>query len=353
MSEQPGMLESGARDLPYYSFDKISSYNAVYNFVCGARGLGKTFGAKKRVINKFLRKGEEFILLRRFKTELPAIKGFFADIAHEWPQHQFRIEKNEFQVCREPKTKAKENKWERMGYFFALTQAQSLKGFSFHATRTIIFDEFIIEKGHNTYLPGETTVMTNFYSTVDRYKDRVKVFFLANSVSIENPYFITYKIRPDEVGELLVSKFNSEGLPFVAAHFPDAADFSKEVYKTRFGQFIEGTDYADYALKNEFGDNHKTMINRKPSNCEYAYTLETRDGTFSVWFHRKTGNYYLLERRPGNECMFTLIPSRVDEDKRLLVKNDDLLRTLRSAFKNGMMYFDQPHTREAMLNVFI
>ena len=33
-------------DLDYYSFNKVLSRNAVYNFILGARGLGKTYGAK-------------------------------------------------------------------------------------------------------------------------------------------------------------------------------------------------------------------------------------------------------------------------------------------------------------------
>jgi hypothetical protein len=51
--------------------------------------------------------------------------------------------------------------------------------------------------------------------------------------------------------------------------------------------------------------------------------------------------------------LYTLLPNKVDKDKRLLVKNDEVLRLLRMSFKNGLMYFDTPHTRNAMLNVFI
>lgn len=346
-TQAPGTLASGARDLPYYNFDKLYSYNGVYNFVCGPRGVGKTYGAKFKAIKKFLRDGEQFIYLRRYKTELNTVRGFFADIAHEFKGIHFRINGKQFEVCREPKNNPKENVWEIMGYFFALSIAQSLKGMSFHEVRTIIFDEFIIEKGAVHYLPDEATVFTNFYSTVDRNKDKTRVLFLANSVSIENPYFIKYKIRPDETGEFVVSHNG-----FIIAHFHDADKFSTEVYKTRFGQFIKNSEYADYALGNQFADNHKTMIAKKPSEAEYAYTLETIDGTFSVWYNRSDGTYYLLERRPGNELLFTMIPQRVDENKRLLLKNNEHLRILRAAFTNGIMYFDSPHTRNAMLQVF-
>ena len=339
-------LAQGAK-LPYYNFDRVFSYNGVFNFVCGARGLGKTYGAKDKVIKRFLRAGEQFIYLRRFKTEMRAANAFFDDIAHTFPKHLFRKNGDQFEVCREPQRDKKKNEWEVMGYAVALSTAQNQKGRAFPRVRTIIFDEFIIEKGLVHYLPDETTVMTNFYSTVDRNRNNTRVLFLANSISIQNPYFVKYKIRPDKVGDLITM---SDG--FIVAHFVDSAEFNSEVYKTRFGKFIEGTEYADYALGNEFADNHELMIGRKPFDAEYAYTLETREGTFSVWYHRKEGDYYLQEKRPGQELKYTLLPNKVDKENRLLLKNDEILRMLRASFKNGAMYFDEAHTRNAMMEVF-
>jgi len=354
MSALAEQVTAKGADLPYYNFDRVYSYQAKFNFICGARGLGKTYGAKDKVIKKFLRLGEQFIYLRRFKTEMRAAKAFFDDIAHTFDGMMFRMNGDQFEVCREPQKDRKKNDWEVMGYAIALSTAQNQKGRAFPRVRTIIFDEFIIEKGLVHYLPDEATVMTNFYSTVDRNRNNTRVLFLANSISIENPYFIKYRIRPNAVGELIVShKSPTTGRPFIVAHFVDSKEFNAAVYKTEFGEFIEGTEYADYALGNEFADNHELMIGRKPSDSEYAYTLETRDGTFSVWYYRKEGLFYLQEKLPGQQLKYTLLPNKVDTDNRLLVKNDEILRMLRSSFKNGLMRFDESHTRNAMLNVFI
>lgn len=346
-SQSSGKILASGADLPYYSFDRVYSFNGVFNFICGARGLGKTYGAKEKVIKKFLRTGEQFVYLRRFKTEMRAARAFFDDIRHEWPKLHFRLNGDQFEVCKEPKKVRKDNVWEVMGYAIALSTAQNQKGRAFPLVRTIIFDEFIIEKGLVHYLPDEVTVMTNFYSTVDRNRNNTRVLFLANSISIENPYFIKYKIRPEKVGDLITS---NEG--FIVAHFVDSSEFNNEVYKTRFGKFIHGTEYADYALGNQFADNHELLIERKPSDSEYAYTLETKDGTFSVWFHRKEGLYYLQQKLPGQQLKYTLLPNKVTPDNRLLLKNDDILRMLRQSWKNGLMRFDEAHTRNAMLNVF-
>ena len=69
----------------YYDYDKISSYNATFNMIITNRGFGKTYGAKKRAINKFLKKGEQFIYVRRYKSELKKVKDkFFEKIKKEF-----------------------------------------------------------------------------------------------------------------------------------------------------------------------------------------------------------------------------------------------------------------------------
>ena len=65
----------------YYSFDKLFSYNFLLAFVITERGLGKTFGAKVAMLKKFIKNGEQFIYIRRYKTELDsALATFWSDI---------------------------------------------------------------------------------------------------------------------------------------------------------------------------------------------------------------------------------------------------------------------------------
>jgi predicted AAA+ superfamily ATPase len=83
----------------YYDFGPVLSHNAVYNFILGARGLGKTYGAKRKAIRDFINKGDQFIYLRRYSTELKSVKTtFMADIAHEFPQTVFRLQGEEIQA---------------------------------------------------------------------------------------------------------------------------------------------------------------------------------------------------------------------------------------------------------------
>lgn len=336
--------------LAYYNFDKIYSFNAVYNFLIGARGLGKTYGAKKKAIKRALENDEEFIYLRRYKNELQSARAsFFADLIGEFDDWDFRTNSIYAEASPVSERPTKKREWKRIGYFIPLSTAQSMKSVAFPLVKTIIFDEFIIEKGMVHYLPNEAEAFTNFFSTVDRNKDKTRVFFLANSVSIENPYFIKYRIEP-KPDEEFMKKFGG----FILCHFADSSDFKAGVYRTKFGRFIADSDpeYAEYAVGNAFKDNHGNLIECKPQEAKYVYTLETKSGIFSVWIDWGKKTYYIQQKRPKQELIFTICPEKMAAGRKLLFYSDMQLQLLRASFKSERMFFDSPHAREAFLQIF-
>jgi hypothetical protein len=333
---------------PYYKYDKLFSYNATYNFVVGARGLGKTFGACVKAVKDGVTKGDQFIYMRRFKEELSTARNtFFAAIEYKFPQWDFRSNGMLAQAAHADTREDKKRQWITIGYFVSLSTAQQMKSVAFPKVKTIIFDEFIIEKGAVHYLPNEAEAFNNFYATVDRWTDKTKVLFLANSVSIMNPYFIKYEIRPDQGDEFIV-----KGDGFILCHFPEAAAFASSVFETKFGKFIKNTDYADYAVGNVFSDNHEKMLAEKHSKARYLFTLECKTGTFSVWHANENDEYFVQSKLPKQEVKFTLDATRMDNDKTLMTFTDRPLQYLRTAFRNGRMNFDKPATRNSFTEIF-
>lgn len=336
--------------LAYYNYMKLMSFNAILNFLVGGRGLGKTYGAKKMVIKNAITKGEEFIYLRRYREELATAKEtFFADILGEFPEYDFRTFGKYAQYSHVKFRDDKRREWHTMGYFIALSTAQSQKSVSFPKVYKIIYDEFIIEKGLIQYLPNEAVAFINFYSTVDRDNDRVRVFFLANSVSIENPYFIHYKITPQD-GEEWIRKFNG----YLLVNLPDSKEFQEGKNKTRFGQFIleSDPDYADYATGNKFADNNDNLLVVKGQEARYQYSLETKTGKFSIWMDWDNKQWFIQEKLPQQELVFTICPEKMRDGVKLLFKNDRQIAILRSGFKSGRVMFDQPRTRNAFIEIF-
>jgi Podovirus DNA encapsidation protein (Gp16). len=47
----------------WYSYDKVMSYNAMMNYILGERGVGKSYGLKKYLLNRFKKKGQSVHLL--------------------------------------------------------------------------------------------------------------------------------------------------------------------------------------------------------------------------------------------------------------------------------------------------
>lgn len=341
--------------LTYYSYDKILSFNAFFNMIIGPRGDGKTYGAKKYAIRRAIKRGEMFIYLRRYREEMQvAAKSFFADIEEEFPTHDFKSAGSGAYMAPISTRNEKKREWTLIGYFVTLSRASQFKSVSYHKVTTIIFDEFIIEKGAVQYLPNEAKAVKDFYNTVDRYKEKTKLFMISNAVRATNPHFIEYKVDPQNADEQGFVKYWVKGMttPFMVVQFIDDHEFIEDVKKTAFGKFIAGSDYEEYAVGNQFSDAHQGLIGEKGPNARYRMTLEAHNGTFSIWIDPDDGLYYAQSKRPGNERIFTLIHDKMDEEKTLTEFSDKYLGTLRTAYRHARMRFDKASTRNAFVEIF-
>lgn len=332
-----------------YNFDKIASYDAMFNGIVGARGVGKSFGKKVDVVNKWLKKSEQFIYLRRHDKELKtAKKAFFSDFAFKFPKFDFRVVGEEAQMAsKKTRELGKDRIWDTIGYFKALSVAQSEKSSPYPNVTTIIFDEFILEPGLIQYIPDEVTVLMNFYNSIDRFEDRVKLYMLANAVSIANPYFIAWGIYPDQEGEF-VTRQNG----FICFHFPDSAQYQSEVMKSRFGQFIANTEYAKYAVGNNFADNHDNLIGAKHPDSRYMYTLQSKSGAISIWRYAPDKVYFVQRKLPKNQHIIVADPSLMREGVILYDYKSKSLSYLRTAYNNARVIFDHPTTRETFITEY-
>lgn len=136
----------------YYDYHKILSYNCPVNVLIGERGCGKSFGAKNYVINQFLKKGSQFLYLRRYDNELKSVfektnknsKDFFDDIKPKFQNHILKAKNKKFYIDNQC-----------FGFAKRMTEAQDLKSSTYENVKTIIIDEYPIEKNKRYYLPDE------------------------------------------------------------------------------------------------------------------------------------------------------------------------------------------------------
>ena len=113
-----------------YYYDRLKTLilprNADVNMIIGARGLGKTYGVRKYMIEDYLKNGYCFVEVTRFREENNDVAAnYFSRIVQDdiFPDYEFRTT-NKIAEIRRKKTGKKENEWKTIGYFIPLSLQQ-------------------------------------------------------------------------------------------------------------------------------------------------------------------------------------------------------------------------------------
>lgn len=253
----------------YYDYSKVLSYNAMMIFIIGERGVGRTYGSIKHVVKRYLKTGEQFVYLRRYKTELKtSVPKFFDSINanNEFKDHKLTSSNNKF-YC--------DNKI--IGYAIPLSTSNILKSTSFDRVSTIIFDEFIIDKGTYHYLQNEVTQLLDVIETIGRLRD-IKILFLGNAISITNPYFTYFDLTLPYNSDIKTFK---DGL--IVVNYIKNEEYRKLKKSTKFGKLIEGTSYSKYAIDNEFLRDSKAFIKKKTNKSKFYFIIVIDNNSYGVW----------------------------------------------------------------------
>lgn len=254
----------------YYDYQQILSYNALLNLLIGERGVGKTYGATKFVVEDFKKRGNEFAYIRRYKSELKkSVPNFFSAVNsnNEFPNNHLYSKGNNF-YCDDV----------NFGYAMTLATAQDLKSVNFSKVKTIIFDEFIIEEGQKKYyLKNEVFIFLNLIETISRLRD-VRVFMLANSASSTNPYFLYFDLTLPYNNDIKLFK---EGT--ILLQYMKNEKYREAKKQTKFGKLISGTSFEDYSVNNKFLNDNRNFVEKKTGSAKFSFAFIYNNETFGVW----------------------------------------------------------------------
>lgn len=325
--------------MAWYDVGKTLSYNCLFNIVIGSRGCGKTYGLKKRAIKLFLEKGHQFVYLRRFKEELDeTAESYFNDIIvnGEFPDAKIEYISGQYFV-----------NGQLAGYAMALTKAKDYKSISYPLVYLIIYEEFLIEdNGYARYLKNEVKQFLNFYMSIDRYRGCI-VFFLANSVSMINPYTLYWKLTLP-YGSNIVRKGD------ILLQLVQDEEFIKERKETRFGKLIAGTDFEKYAIENQFVADSKTFIMKKTGNSRYYFTFTYNGEEFGVWIDYSESKIF-VSQDVDPSCKFIYAITISDHSPNtMLLKNINkapLFRSFIDNYKMGNVYFENQKIKNIVYEV--
>lgn len=312
----------------YYNYDRIISYNALLNMIIGPRGIGKSFGATDFVISQFIKKGDEFVYLRRYKTELSkAVKNFFSALIYEekYPEHKLDTKGLTFKI--DDST---------CGYAMTLSTAQQLKSSNFPKVKTIIFDEFLIEPGQGHYLKNEVFAFLGLIETIARTRN-IRVFMLGNSVTEINPYFLFFDISIPYNNDI---KLYKEGM--ILLQYVSGIEFAKAKRETRFGKLVSGTDYGKYAIDNKFIDESKTFIEHKTGSSKFSFSFIFKGQKFGIWIDYNIGKMYVSNDYIDNGLCFATTSEDHQPNTMLysIAKKYNCWNNFIQNYKLGNVYFE-------------
>lgn len=299
----------------WYDVNKTLSYNCLFNFVVGQRGVGKTYSAKNRAIRNFINKGNQFVYLRRYDTELKAsnIEKFFDDICVEYPDHSFAVKHGKMYIDGYP-----------AGYYMPLSKAAQFKSTPFPDVTLIIFDEFIIDQGMVRYIPKEVETFLEMYSTIARLRD-VTTLFLANAITFTNPYFLYFDLNLQK-GQKILRKGD------ILLEVVDNPEYSTAASNTRLGNILKGTDYYKYAMENQFLRDRDTFIEKMPGAGNYLFTVRVNEINFGVYAVKENTNWYVSEDY-DKTCNRIISADTQSHDKDSSLKMDSRVKIWYSTFQ--------------------
>lgn len=343
----------------FWDIGKTCTYNALFNFILGNRGGGKSYGAKKRAIDNFIKRREQFGYIRRYKDDLklPMLK-FFDDIKDAYPEYEFKTRGTEFLIRLKPENP--KEKWtdeDVAGCGLVLATADNKKSIPYPRITMLIFDEFLLDKGSLVYLPNEPIKAFSLYETVARPgtgHPRVVMWFLANAISITNPYFLTLNLQmpknQDKNGKY-VWKHPTKSIIVEDVRNQAFIDAKRN---TEFGQIIEGTKYADYSINNEFLLDSDTFIEKKSKTARYFFTFIYKDRKYGVWYDHNSERMW-VSNDVDPSCVFVYTLTLKDhQPNTLLLKAKRQRSYFRSFVDNyalGNVYFENMNVKNIAYEV--
>lgn len=343
----------------FWDIGRTLTHNMLINVIVGNRGGGKSYGAKKRAIDNFIKKKEQFGYIRRYKDDLKKpMEQFFKDISWEYPDYEFKIEGEKFLIRLKPvDEKEKWTEKDVAGYGFQLSTANNKKSIAYPDITLLIFDEFLLEKGNQRYLQNEPEKLLNLYETIARpgtQHPRVVLFMLANAISITNPYFLYWGLRmprkADKNGKYI---WKHPTRPILVEDVRNEKFIDKKK-NTEFGQLVAGTSYAEYSIENKFLLDDDCFIEKKTAKARYYFTFIYKEKKFGVWADFTEGKMWVSEDTDPSYILVYALTLKDHKPNTMFIKTKGKqghFKTFIENYKLGNVYFESMNIKNMCYEV--
>lgn len=184
----------------------LNKYDTTYYMIYGEREDGKTYAAKKEVIDTYALEKKRFVYLRRTHQHIVRrnMIKVFDDL--QWYSEQKLGSKIYFDPQLGFYIFTEDGKQEVIGYCTSIQDCMGVKSIPIVNIQYILFDEFI----DYTYFENEKSYFIHTISTICRPpNENVKILMLGNTISKDCVYFKMFGFNPKNV---------KQGEPYYISH---------------------------------------------------------------------------------------------------------------------------------------
>ena len=346
----------------YYDWNKTLSFDADVTMVVGARGIGKTYGLRLQFVRDWIKDGSRFVELVRHKNELSDFSAtYFNRIEEneEFPDYVFKTSPRHAYIAIKPKNKDDKPKWQLIGYFGALTEAQAMKKRTYSKVKRMLLDEAVIDKRldrYHNYLPNEFGILANILDSVSRERSetennkRCRVYLLGNACDLLNVYFGAYGINVEPKPGYTWHKNKTMLLHYVK----DYTYAKNKTNDTVAGRMLADTLDELVASGNEFVKASNDFVYKKPKNAKFYFGIVYKELNFGIWADEREGFYYVTEKIPKNSTpIFALTASDNKVNYIMAKKAEGTLKNFMDLYYIGIIRYETSYIKERFIILII
>lgn len=337
-----------------YYYDRLKTLilprNADVNMIIGARGLGKTYGVRKWMIEDYLKNGYCFVEVTRFREENNDVAANYFDRITEdniFPDYEFRVRNKVAEIRR-----TGDKEWKTCGYFIPLSLQQQKKKSTYVNVRNICMDEIIIDPDdrYHHYLKNEYEQLAKLVDTVTRERAddtklrKPRIFLLGNACDAFNPYFQHYDVplEPD---------FGLQWLGGKTCLFDYVRNDEYAEQKTKntvSGRMLKNNN--DMTAKNRFKHHDTDFIEKPHEHSKLNYVFRWMGNEYGVNVDLRCGYVFISSKYDGGTRVPYFAITRDDNRLNYLTANmaKDLIRNLTSYYALGYLRYDAVETQHAV-----
>lgn len=262
----------------YYNALKLMSYNAIFNFVDGARNIGKSTGFKIRSIRRAYKKGKATYWLRRYDDEVKQTCDKFLNakllkllnmtVYHKKDNPDGTIKREGRKIY----VKNRAGKWVIAVQFICLSDAAKYRSADDDAFDSLVFDEYTTTAARYAYYRGdEVQDFIDLYISLKR-ENKLICYFLGNKETTLNPYKRFFNMHPLPLTWQGIKRYRRGSIIVQQVNDVLNADIA---YNEKLREALTGTRYLSYLLEGS------TKNARQATYTEINYTTARLYGQFN------------------------------------------------------------------------